>query len=167
MLPRRSRLLYTPPRYSGASPFETSPRRAPMMSGRCSMPTGHWFSHAPQVVHCHSTSRRVEIDELRVPLAREQRLLRLQNQRLRIEFLPRAPGRTVHLAASALDAREGIEHSFAAEILHGFKTDLLLLEVEVRDIAELERLEEHGNRRQTATSKTVIHPMAPPSLLLE
>ena len=39
----------------GASQLATSPRRAPMSIGRCSMPTGHWFSHAPQVVHCQST----------------------------------------------------------------------------------------------------------------
>ena len=38
--PRRSRLLYTAPRYSGASPFDTRPRRAPIRIGRCSMPTG-------------------------------------------------------------------------------------------------------------------------------
>ena len=55
MFLRRSRWLYIAPRYSGASPFDTSPRRAPMMIGVCSMPTGHWFSQAPQVVHCHST----------------------------------------------------------------------------------------------------------------
>src|SRR5262249_19513042 len=55
MLLRRSRLLYIAPRYSGASPFETSPRREPIRIGRCSMPTGHWFSHAPHVVHCQST----------------------------------------------------------------------------------------------------------------
>ena len=33
-----------------------APRRAPIRIGRCSMPTGHWFSQAPQVVHCQSTS---------------------------------------------------------------------------------------------------------------
>src|SRR3954454_16162064 len=55
MLLRRSRLLYIAPRYSGASPFEVSPRLDPIRIGRCSMPTGHWFSHAPHVVHCQST----------------------------------------------------------------------------------------------------------------
>src|SRR5207253_760975 len=55
MLLRRSRLLYIAPRYAGASPLDTRPRRDPIRIGRCSMPTGHWFSHAPHVVHCHST----------------------------------------------------------------------------------------------------------------
>ena len=54
------------PRYSGASPFDTSPRRAPIRIGRCSMPTGHWFSQAPQVVHCHSTFSRVDLAELAI-----------------------------------------------------------------------------------------------------
>src|SRR5258708_6010968 len=55
MLLRRSRLLYIAPRYSGASPLEVRPRRDPIRIGRCSIPTGHWFSHAPHVVHCHRT----------------------------------------------------------------------------------------------------------------
>ena len=79
-----------PPSASGASPFDTSPRRAPMMSGRCSMPTGHWFSHAPHVVHCHSTLRVEDVGQLRVELAGEQRVLVLQDERLRIQQLARA-----------------------------------------------------------------------------
>ena len=55
MFERRSRLLYMPPRYSGAAPFDTRPRRDPIRIGRCSIPTGHWFSHAPHVVHCQRT----------------------------------------------------------------------------------------------------------------
>ena len=55
MFPRRSRLLYIAPSASGASPFDTRPRRALTISGRCSIPTGHCASHAPHVVHCQST----------------------------------------------------------------------------------------------------------------
>ena len=101
----------SPPRYSGASPFDTSPRRAPMMSGRCSMPTGTLVlaGAAGRALPEHLLG--IELDELRLALAREQRLLRLQNDRLRIELLARAPRRTVHLAASALDAGERIEHA--------------------------------------------------------
>ena len=29
--------------------------RAPIRIGKCSIPTGHWFSQAPHVVHCQST----------------------------------------------------------------------------------------------------------------
>ena len=59
-----------------------------------------------------------------------------------LSSLPGAPGRTIHLAASALDAGERVEHDLAAEVLDRFEADLLLLEVEVRQRAELGRLEE-------------------------
>ena len=36
----------------------------------------------------------------------------------------------------------------AAEILHRLEADLLLLEIEVRQVAELRRLQEHRDRRQ-------------------
>src|SRR3954447_23779649 len=79
MLLRRSRLLYIAPRYSGASPFEVSPRRDPIRIGRCSMPTGHWFSHAPQVVHCQSTFSEYTSTSLRSrsPSSRAPRVCRM------------------------------------------------------------------------------------------
>jgi hypothetical protein len=51
-------------------------------------------------------------------------------------------------AAAALDAGERVEHALAAEILHGLEADLFLLEIEVRQVPELRRLQEHGDRRQ-------------------
>ena len=65
-----------------------------------------------------------------------------------LSSLPGAPRRTVHLAAAALDAGERVEHDLAAEILHRLEADLLLLEIEIRQVAELRRLQEHGDRRQ-------------------
>ena len=90
----------------------------------------------------------VELAELRLALPGEQRVLRLQDERLRVELLARAPRRTVHLTAAALDAGERVEHGLASEILQRLEADLLLLEVEVRQPPELRRLEEHGDRRQ-------------------
>src|SRR4029079_2285317 len=80
---------------------------------------------------------RVDLSELALPLTREQRLLRLQDDGFRIELLPRAPRRAVHLTAAALDARERVEHNLAAEILHRLEADLFLLEIEIRQITEL------------------------------
>ena len=65
-----------------------------------------------------------------------------------IQLLAGAPRRAVHLAAAALDAGERVEHALAAEILHRLEADLFLLEIEVRHVAELRRLQEHGDRRQ-------------------
>ena len=97
----------------GASPFDTSPRRAPMISGRCSMPTGHWFSQAPQVVHCHSTLGVEDLASFvsRFPASSASCVCRIE--RLRVQLLARAAGRAVHLAAAALDARERVEHLLA------------------------------------------------------
>src|SRR5262249_42444516 len=79
-------------------------------------------------------------------LASEERVLRAQDDRLRVELLAGAPRRTVHLAASALDAREGVEPHLGAEILHRLEPDLLFLEIEVRQVAQLRRLQEHSER---------------------
>ena len=148
MFPRRSRWLYIAPSASGASPFDARPRRAPMTSGRCSTPTGHCCSHAPHVVHCHSTPASYMLGQLRVEPAGEQRDLVLQDQRLRIEPLPGRVGRAVHLAPAALDARERVEHLLLLEVPDRLEADLLLLEVEVPHVAERRRLEEDGDRRQ-------------------
>ena len=48
MFERRSRLLYTPPRYCGALPFETRPRLAPRCVGRIDWLGLHWV---PRVNH--------------------------------------------------------------------------------------------------------------------
>ena len=94
MFPRRSRWLYIAPSASGASPFDTRPRRAPMISGRCSMPTGHWFSHAPHVVHCHSTPGSYTSASFASIRPASSAVLVLEDQRLRVQQLPgrRRPG---------------------------------------------------------------------------
>ena len=45
--PERASMPYS----SSQAPVLTAPRRRPIRMGRCSMPTGHWNSQAPQVVH--------------------------------------------------------------------------------------------------------------------
>src|SRR5262249_2613026 len=84
----------------------------------------------------------------RLAAVAEQRLLRLEDDLLRVELLAGTPRRAVHLAAAALDACERVEHHLAAEILDRFEPDLFLLEIEVGQVAELRRLEEHRDRRQ-------------------
>ena len=59
-----------------------------------------------------------------------------------LSSLPGAPGRAVHLAAAAFDARERVEHDLAAEILDRLEPDLLLLEIQIGHVAELGRLQE-------------------------
>ena len=109
--PRRAR--------PGASPFDTRPRRAPMMSGRCSTPTGHWFSHAPHVVHCHSTLGVEDVGQLRVePCRRAARPRSAGSSVFGLSSLPVRVRRAVHLAAPALDARERVEHLLALDVLH-------------------------------------------------
>ena len=117
MLLRRSRWLYIAPRYSGASPFDTRPRRDAdqnrqvLDADRALVLAGAAGRALPEDL------LGVDLGELLVALAREQRLLRLQDDRLRVQLLAGAPRRTVHLAAAALDARERVEHRLAAEIL--------------------------------------------------
>ena len=91
---------------------------------------------------------RVDARQPRLPWAVEKRVLCLQDERLRVELLPRAPRRAVDLAASALDACKRVEHRLAAEILHRLEPDLLLVEVEVWDVAELWRPQQDGDRRK-------------------
>src|SRR5439155_24788613 len=90
----------------------------------------------------------VDVAKLALPLAGEQRFLCLQDNRLRIQLLARTPRRAVHLTPPAFDAGEGVEHHLAAEILHRLEADFLLVEIEVRQVAELRRLEEDSYRRQ-------------------
>src|SRR5205823_2540283 len=81
-------------------------------------------------------------------LAGKKRVLRLQDDCLRIQFLARAPRRTIHLTSSTLDARERVEDRLLSEILDRLEPDLLLLEIEILEAAELRRLQEHGDWRQ-------------------
>jgi hypothetical protein len=56
LLPRsKARKSLEPASFSHAPVF-TAPRLRPTMIGTCSMPTGHWNSHAPQVVHSNAAS---------------------------------------------------------------------------------------------------------------
>ena len=56
-LPLRSRLRNSLVPYSSSHlPVFTAPRRSPMIIGRCWMPTGHWNSQPPQVVHWKAAS---------------------------------------------------------------------------------------------------------------
>src|SRR5207244_10642417 len=73
----------------------------------------------------------------------KQRVLRLQDDPFRVQLLAGAPRGTIHLATAALDARERIEHHLAAEILHRLETNLLFFEIEIRQAAELRRLQQH------------------------
>ena len=84
-----------------------------------------------------------------VALAGEERLLRLQDERLGVQRLAGAPGRAVHLTAAAFDAGERVEHGLAAEILDGLEPDLLLLEVEVR-----QRCRARGDLRNTVIGES-------------
>ncbi len=86
--------------------------------------------------------------ELRVEPPGEQRDFVLQDQRFRIEPLPRRVRRAVHLAPAALDARERVEHLLLLEVPHRLEADFFLLEVEVPHVAERRRREEDGDRRQ-------------------
>ena len=43
---------------SSHAPVLVAPRRRPTMMGTCWMPTGHWNSQAPQVVHSKAASMR-------------------------------------------------------------------------------------------------------------
>ena len=139
----------SPPRYSGASPFETRPRRDAdqdrqvLDADRALVLAGAAGRALPQ--HLLGVDRRRACVS-RSPASSASCVCRM------IVFgfssLPGAPRRTVHLAAAALDAGERVEHDLAAEILHRLEADLLLLEVEVRQVAELGRLQEHRDRRQ-------------------
>ena len=134
MFDARLRLLYISPRYSCASPFDTRPRREPMRIGRCSIHSGHWFSQAPHVVHCQSSFScrpRQACDHL----ARQQRLLRLQDHRLRVQLLARAPGRAFTLQRPHSTHVNASSTLLASEILHRLEADLFLLEIQVRQIA--------------------------------
>ena len=73
----------------------------------------------------------VQVDELQVELAGEQRLLVLEDQRLRVQQLAGRVGRAVLHAAAALDARERVEARLAWQVLDGLESHFLLLEVEV------------------------------------
>src|SRR6185436_10960081 len=79
----------------------------------------------------------VDLAELPPAVARQQGVLRLQDDRFRVQLLAGAPRRAVHLTASALDARERVEHRLAAEILQRLEADLFLFEIEIRQVAEL------------------------------
>ncbi len=149
MFPRRSRLLYTAPRYAGASPFDVRPAARP--------------DDQRQVLDAHralvlagAAGRALPEHLLAVELAELAARARPRAAppasagpaSFGLSSLPAPHAGTVHLAASALHAREGVEHDLAAEILHRFEPDFLLLEVQVRHGAELGRLQEHGDRRE-------------------
>src|SRR5258706_488565 len=76
----------------------------------------------------------VHLAEFLPRLAGQQRVLRLENDLLRVQFLARAPRRAVHLAAPALDACKRVEDALAPEIFQRLETDLFLLEVQVRQV---------------------------------
>src|SRR5689334_16499161 len=80
---------------------------------------------------------RVDVAELAAELPCQQRVLRAEHDCLRVQLLAGAPRRAVHLAPSALDARERIEAHLAAEIFDRLEADLLLLEIQIRQVAEL------------------------------
>src|SRR5947208_1539582 len=79
---------------------------------------------------------RVHLTEFLPVLAGEQCVLCLQDDRLRIQLLARAPRRTVDLTAPALDTGERVEHHLAPEILHGLESDLFFFELEIRQGSE-------------------------------
>ena len=92
---------------------------------------------------------RVEdVGELRLEPAGEQRRFVLEDQRLRVERLAGGVRRTVHLAAAALDAGEGVEHLLPFDVRHGFEPDLLLLEIQVRHRPEDRRTQVDRQGRQ-------------------
>src|SRR6185436_9446708 len=90
----------------------------------------------------------IDFRETRLTLVSQQRVLGLKNDLLRVQLLPGAPRRAVHLAAAAFDASEGIEHGLAADILQRLEADFLFLEIEIRHGAELGRFQEDGDRRE-------------------
>ena len=90
----------------------------------------------------------VQVDELPLRVSGEQPLLRLEDDRFGVERLAGAEGRAIHLATAALHARERVEDALAPQVLHRLETDLRLLEVEVRQVPEFGRLQEHRDRRE-------------------
>src|SRR5580693_8212907 len=56
LLPRSSAKNNLDPKALSHAPVFTAPRLRPTRIGTCSMPTGHWNSHAPQVVHSNAAS---------------------------------------------------------------------------------------------------------------
>src|SRR5258708_5910956 len=74
----------------------------------------------------------IDLTQFSFALPGKQGVLRLQDDRLRVELFPGSPGRAIHLTSSALNAREGVEDALATEILQGLEADLLFLEIKVR-----------------------------------
>src|SRR5262249_42248917 len=91
---------------------------------------------------------RVDVYELFLRRAGEQRVLGLQDDGLRIEGLACHPRGTVDLTASAFNTRERIEDALLGKVLQRLEAHLFPLEVEVRHVAELARLQKNGERRQ-------------------
>src|SRR5262245_19831724 len=90
----------------------------------------------------------VDLRETRLALVRQQGVLRLKNDLLGVQLLPGAPRRAVHLAASALHARERIEHALAADIFQRLEANLLFLQIKIRDGAKLRGFQEDRDRRE-------------------
>ena len=102
------------------------------------MPTGHWNSQAPQVVHWKTASSRDVLAEQRLFVARAefvQIVAQAQDDLFRVEHLSRVVGGAVLGAAAALDAGEGLQRVDPRDILAGVQAEILVAG-ERRNVAE-------------------------------
>ena len=102
-LPLRSRLRNSLVPYSFSHlPVFTAPRRSPMIMGRCWIPTGHWNSQLPQVVHWNAASSEMCVPSSGASLAGPefvQVAAQAQNDFLGVEHLAGIVGGTMLGAA--------------------------------------------------------------------
>ena len=114
------------------------------MMGRCSMPTGHWYSQAPQVVHWKAASC-----ELYLPSSGSsecgaefvQIAAHAQDDLFRVQHLAGVVGGTVFGAAAAFDAGVGLQRDDLRQILAGDEAEIFVAD-ERRNLAEARRARE-------------------------
>ena len=120
------------------------------MMGRCSMPTGHWYSHAPQVVHWKTASWscicRGGVLSDAGPNVIEV-AAHAEDDFFGVEHLAGVGGGAVLGAAAALDAGVGLQADELREVRARDKAEVFIAG-ERRDLAEAAAGEKDGGRAQ-------------------
>ena len=99
------------------------------MMGRCSIPTGHWNSHAPQVVHWKTASCELYLPKKRFFRARADVVQvgpHAQDDFLGVEELSGVGGGAMFGAAPALHARIGLQADDLSKVLPGHQAEVFI-----------------------------------------